>query len=162
VDFNQVAMVVEVDEAAIAPHLERLTDVARRHGVPASTELDVVIGMDRAACPRRAIEGLPSLRFRFPGGVARDSGIDDEAAVLRVLEEDTPDRGRIAIGAARTGGNHSRARRRTPSGRKLWRNCCGNTSENQAIARRKECAGKFTLESSSGLWIDHDKALKFT
>jgi hypothetical protein len=30
VDFNQVAMVVEVDEAAIAPHLERLADVARR------------------------------------------------------------------------------------------------------------------------------------
>jgi hypothetical protein len=51
-------MVVEVDEAAIAPHLERLTDVARRHGVQGPTELDVVIGMDRAACPRRAIEGL--------------------------------------------------------------------------------------------------------
>ena len=221
-DFNQVAMVVEVDEAAIAPHLERLADVARQHGVQAPTELDVVIGMDRAACPRRAIEGLrgqwqrhalplglgrrvggpggvvpcprvpassrhqtvaracmsarsrgsapaeevladvgdPSLRFRFPGGVARDSGIDDEAAVLRVLEEATRDRGRIAIGAARTGGNHSRAGRRTPGGRKLWRDCWGNTSENQAIARRKECAGKFTLESSSRLWIDHDKALK--
>jgi hypothetical protein len=51
-------MVVEVDEAAIAPHLERLADVARRHGVQGPTELDVVIGMDRAACPRRAIEGL--------------------------------------------------------------------------------------------------------
>ena len=40
----------------------------------------------------------PALHFRFPGGVARDSGIDDEAAVLRVLEEDARDRGRIAIG----------------------------------------------------------------
>ena len=138
-------MVVEVDGAAIAPHLERLADVARRHGVRGPTELDVVIGMDRAACPRRAIEGLrgqweqralllaledepgdlaggamtrvpavpdtrpsrapacrrgrasapaeevladvgdPALHFRFPGGVARDRGIDDEAAVLRVL-----------------------------------------------------------------------------
>ena len=48
-------MVVEVDEAAIAPHLKRLADVARRHGVQGPTELDVVIGMDRAACPRQAI-----------------------------------------------------------------------------------------------------------
>jgi len=52
--------------------------------------------------------GDPPLHFRFPGGVARDSGIDDEAAVLRVLEEAARDRGRLAIGAARTSGNHSR------------------------------------------------------
>jgi hypothetical protein len=51
--------------------------------------------------------GGPALHFRFPGGVARDSGIDDEAVVLRVLEEDARDRGRLAIGAARTGGTHS-------------------------------------------------------
>jgi hypothetical protein len=43
--------------------------------------------------------GDPALHFRFPGGVARNSGIDDETAVLRVLEEDARDRGRIAIGA---------------------------------------------------------------
>ena len=124
----------------------------------------LVIGMDGAACPRRAIEGLwrqwqqralllgledepgdladgamhagarqfptpsrrarlhvseveevpprrspggrrdPSLHFRFPGGAGPRNRRRSRG--LRVLEEDAPDRGRIAIGAARTGGNH--------------------------------------------------------
>ena len=58
-------MVVEVDEAAIAPHLECLADVARRHGVQGPTELDVVIGMDRAACPRQAINWGMLLRNKI-------------------------------------------------------------------------------------------------
>lgn len=76
---------------------------------------------------------------------ARDSGIDDEAAVLRVLDEDTPDRGRIAIGAARQEGTTAGLDAGTPGGRKLLRNCWGRTSENQAIARRKNVQGSLHL-----------------
>jgi hypothetical protein len=101
--------------------------------------------------------GDPALHFRFPGGVARDSGIDDEAAVLRVLEEDARDRGRIAIGA---GDDHlvGLILRSFPP------NQLGNASEKLNICRSSQVACQvFGLPSLSGRlqWTDHDKALKF-
>ena len=153
-DFDQLAVEIDPDQARVAADVDRGADVAGRDGIEGPLELDVVIGVDGALGPGRPIEGLgpqrqerglllglehdargaargaveagagqvaapaPGARLhvveiaedlaaeeiladirdapldlRLPGGVPRDRRVDEEAAVLRVLEEDPIDRG---------------------------------------------------------------------
>ena len=53
--LDQLAVVVDADEAGIAADLDALPDIARGDGVQGAAELDVVIRMDRGRRPGRAI-----------------------------------------------------------------------------------------------------------
>jgi hypothetical protein len=57
-DLDQLAPVVDPDQAAIAADVYAPTDVGRRYGIERAAEPDVVIGMDRRLGPGRAVEGL--------------------------------------------------------------------------------------------------------
>ena len=60
----------------------------------------VEIGEDLAAEEVLADIRDAPLDLRLPGGVPRDRRVDEEAAVLGVLEEDPVDLRRVAIGRA--------------------------------------------------------------
>ena len=159
-DFDQLAVEIDPDQARVAADVDLGADVAGRDGVEGPLELDVVIGVDGALGPGGRIEGLgpqrqerglllglehdargaargaveagagqvaapghgaglhvveiaedlapeeiladirdPALDLGFSGRVPRHGRVDEEAAVLGVLEEDPVDLGRVAIGA---------------------------------------------------------------
>ena len=151
-------MVVEVDGAAIAPHLERLADVARRHGVRGPTELDVVIGMDRAACPRRAIEGLRGQWEQRALLLALEDEPGDLAGGAMTRVPAVPDTRPSRAPACRRGRASAPAEEvladvgdpalhfRFPV---AWRGTAGSTTKPRCCAY-SWCAGKFTLGSRSG------------
>ena len=158
-DLDQLAPVIDADEARVGPDLHPLVQIARRQRVQGVPELDVMIAMDGGPGPRGPIEGRrrerqqrrlldrlehdarhlargavhagarqvpapddgaglhvgdveealaaeevlagvrdPALHSGFAGRMDRDGGVDDEAAVLRVLEEDAVEARRVAIG----------------------------------------------------------------
>ncbi len=84
-DLDQLAMVVDPDEAGIAADLDALAQVARGHGVQRVAELDVMIGMDGGLRPRRAIKGRGRER--------------QERRLLHRLEHDARDLARGAVHA---------------------------------------------------------------